>query len=74
MSTTITANIQIWRQKAAAGTLTIEEMRQAIAAIRQERGVASEVSASSRAVKTTKTRAAKAAPINSDDLLRELDF
>ena len=70
MSEVIMSNIQIWRQKAADGTITLEEMRQAIAAIRKERVGASEKSDTSRAKKAT--AAAKKAPIDSDALLNEL--
>ncbi len=70
MSTTINANIQLWRQKSADGTITLDEMRQAIAAIRKERVGASEVSAVSRERKSTAK--AKAAPIDSDALLDSL--
>lgn len=69
-SEVIQANLQLWRQKALAGTLTLEESREAIAAIRKERAGASE---KSTAAKTTRTAAkAKNAPIDSDKLLGEL--
>lgn len=64
------AKIAVWRQRALTGTLTQDEMREAIAALRQDRIGASSVSAASREKKAT-TRA-KAA-INSDDLLGQLD-
>jgi hypothetical protein len=70
MSTVIGSSIQIWRQKAADGTITLEEMRQAIAAIRAERVGASTKSDTSRASKATAK--AKAAPVDSDALLDEL--
>lgn len=67
MSDVINSNVQLWRAKARDGTITQEEMRLAIAAIRKERVGASAVSA------TAKTKAAtakaKAAPIDSDALL-----
>jgi hypothetical protein len=64
------AKIQLWRQKAREGTLTQEEMREAIVALRQDRVGASGVSAASREKKAT----AKAKKnVNSDDLLNELD-
>ena len=64
------AKIQIWRQKAREGTLTQDEMREAIAALRQDRVSAAGVSATSREKKAT----AKAKKnVNSDDLLNELD-
>lgn len=64
------AKIQIWRQKAAAGTLTLEESREAIQVMRQGRLHAAEVSSKSR-TRAAGTRAK--ANVNSDDLLSELD-
>lgn len=70
MSEVIQGNIQLWRQKALAGTLTLDESRAAIEAIRKERAGASEKSTTA---KTTRTAAkAKNAPIDSDKLLGEL--
>lgn len=70
MSEIIAGSIQIWRQKSLDGTITIAEMRQAIAAIRAERVGASEKSSASRERKATTK--AKAASIDSNDLLAEL--
>lgn len=70
MSSTIAANIQLWRQKVADNTITDEEMTAAIAAIRVERLSASTTSDASRERKSTAK--AKAAPIDSDALLGEL--
>jgi hypothetical protein len=75
MSDVIASQIQEWRRRSAlpAGhpeAMTLDEYREVIAAIRKERVAASEVSTKSRATKATK--AAKEAPINSDDLLGEL--
>lgn len=67
MSEVILSNVQIWRQKARDGTITMEEMKQAIDAIRKERVGASAVSATSKA--KTATAKAKAAPIDSDAML-----
>lgn len=56
-----------WREKSRRGELTQAEMREAIAALREDR---------SRAVTAgvvTKTRTAKKV-VNSDDLLAELDL
>jgi hypothetical protein len=64
MSEVVQGSIQIWRQKSLDGTITLDEMRQAIAAIRKERVQASEKSAVSRASK------AKAPPIDGDALLQ----
>lgn len=66
----ISAQVQLWRQKAAAGTLTQEEMKEAINTLRQGRIAASATSAASGERKAT--RAAKA-NINSDDLLGQLE-
>lgn len=64
------AKVQLWRQKAREGTLTQDEMREAIVTLRQDRVAAAGVSAASRAKKSA-TAAKKA--VNSDDLLSELD-
>ena len=63
MSVVITSQLQLWRQKVADGTITTDEMREAIAAIRKERVGSSEKSAASRA------KAAPKAAINADDVL-----
>ena len=70
MSVVIQTNIQLWRSKSRDGTITLDEMRQAISAIRADRVGAGAVSAAS----TEKKAVAKAknVPINSDDLLTEL--
>ena len=71
MSDVINEKIQYWRAKAATPEgLSLDEMREAIAAIRKERVAASETSTKSRAKKAEAKE--KAAPINSDDLLGEL--
>lgn len=70
MSEVIAGSIQIWRQKSLDGTITIDEMRQAIATIRSERIGAGAKSEASRERKSTAK--AKAAPIDSDALLGEL--
>lgn len=72
MSEVTHAKIQEWRQRAAAGLMTLEEMREAIAAIRKERVEASTVSSASRERKASASAKAKAAPIDSDALLGEL--
>lgn len=70
MSDVINEKIQEWRRKCADGTITLDEMREAIAAIRKERVNAQETSTKSKAKKADAK--AKAQPINSDDLLGEL--
>ena len=66
MSDVIAGSIQIWRQKSLDGTITLDEMRQAIAAIRRERIGAAEKSTVSRATKAK----AKAEPIDGEALLQ----
>jgi len=70
MSEVILSNIQLWREKARNGTLTQEEAKQAVDAIRKDRIGAAAVSASSKATKATAK--AKAAPIDSDAMLDSL--
>jgi hypothetical protein len=70
MTEIIPSKLQEWRQKAADGTITIEEMREAIAAIRQERIASSMRSSASREGKAAAK--AKAKPIDSEALLGEL--
>ncbi len=64
------AKIQTWRQKAREGTLSADEMREAIAALRQDRVMASATSAVAKERKST-ARAKK--DINSDAMLGELE-
>lgn len=58
------AKVQLWRQKAKDNTLTLEEMKEAVIYLRQDRMAAAQTSSASKA---------KKAPINSDSLLGELD-
>lgn len=70
MTPDMNAKVQLWRQKARDGTLTQEEMREALTALRADRTNSHTNSGASRAKRTT----AKAkANINSEDLLSELD-
>lgn len=62
--------IQAWRKKVSAGTITKEELREAMELLRQGRAMAHETSATSRARKST-TAAKK--NVDSDKLLGELD-
>lgn len=62
--------IQQWRAKAREGTLSQDEMREAIAALRKDRGAIPSATAGS---KTTRERKAAAAKPNSDAMLDELD-
>lgn len=76
VSNLINEQVQEWRVKAANGTITIEEMKLAIAAIRKERAqIESTPKPKARAAGATSTpRARKQKPedVNSDDLLKEL--
>ena len=63
------AQILLWRQKALEGTLSLEEMKQAIALLRSGRGAASAASAKAKAAKTA---AKPKTAVDSDKLLDEL--
>jgi FMN-dependent NADH-azoreductase len=69
VSEIIQSQIQEWRRKSADGTLTTEELRAALAAIRKERVEASTTSTAARAKRTTAKE--KLAAIDSDKLLNE---
>ena len=62
--------IQEWRAKAQAGTLTQDEMREAIAALRKDRAGVQQATAGSR---VTKTKTAAGKKPDADDLLSELE-
>ncbi len=70
--TDVNAQIQLWRQKAAAGELSQEDCRGIIQALRSDRARAAGTSAASKKKKSD--TAAKKAPIDSDDLLGQLDL
>ncbi len=70
MSEVILTSIQTWRQKSRDGTITMEEMRLAVAKIREERIGKGAVSAAAKVKKAA--TAVKKLPINSDDLLAGL--
>lgn len=59
-----------WRDKARQGTLTQDEMREAIAALRSDRTSIPQATAGS---KVTKARTAASKKPDSDDLLSELE-
>ncbi len=65
------AKIQLWRAKAREGTLTQDEMREAILALRRDRLSIS--TPSTAGSKVNKARAITKAKPNGDDLLAELD-
>ena len=66
MSPELQSKISIWRAKAVAGTLSVEEMKEAIRALRQDRVGARIPSATSR------RKTAKAAIPDANDLLAEM--
>lgn len=66
MTPDLSAKISLWRAKAVEGTLTPEEMREAISLLRGER-----VSAAQATDKARRAKAIKAIP-SADDLLKEL--
>ena len=67
MSPELIAKLAVWRQKANEGTLTEDEMREAITALREGRVSASYASDTSRA------KAAKVAIPSAEDLMKEMD-
>jgi len=70
MNADLQMKIDIWRQKAIAKTLTVEDMVEAAAALREGRRSAAATSAGAT---TKRASAAKAAILpNGDDLLGEL--
>ena len=70
----IDTQIQDWRARAAAGQLSIDEMKLAIEAIRKERAQLEAPKPKKRAAAGTATRPKKQKPedVDSDDLLKEL--
>lgn len=65
------ARIGVLREKARNNTITQDEMREAIQMMRQDRVGAATASAGAKERKATASK--KKAPVNSDDLLSELD-
>jgi predicted RNA-binding Zn ribbon-like protein len=61
------AQVEVWRNKCREGTMTLEEYKQVIIALREGR------KATSQATSGSKARKAKPTPISGDDLLSELD-
>jgi hypothetical protein len=74
MSVVITENILEWRRKAADGTITLEEMKLAIEAIRKERAQLETPKPKTRAKAGAAARPKKQKPedVDSDDLLKQL--
>lgn len=73
-STFINENISQWRQACAAGTISVEEMKLAIEAIRKERAELDTPKPKTRAKAgaAAKPKRVKPEDIDSDDLLKEL--
>jgi uncharacterized small protein (DUF1192 family) len=70
----IDSQVQDWRNRAALGQLSIDEMKIAIEAIRKERANLEAPKPKKRAATGTAVRPKKQKPedVNSDDLLKEL--
>jgi hypothetical protein len=70
----INEQVQDWRNRAALGQLSIEEMKIAIEAIRKERALLEAPKPKKRAAAGTAAKPKKQKPedVNSDDLLKEL--
>lgn len=66
----IAAKVAVWRQKELDGTLTLEEMREAVLILRQGRFASAEAAAKSGKSKSK----SKEPPKTGADLLRELDL
>lgn len=64
--------LSTWRSKAADGSLTIEEMREAIKVLRANRMSTAEAAAKSKSGGGSRSKKAPAAPINAADLLSQL--
>lgn len=62
--TQTSANIQMWRRKAMEGTLTIEDMKEAIRTLRQNRQAAVQQTADKKSAKR----------VDSDAMLAELEM
>jgi len=69
-SAEMTAKVALWRQKAREGTLTKEEMKEAIAALRGERAKVAQPTAGSKVTRAKKEAAKKP---DGDDLLSQLE-
>jgi len=65
------AQVELWRQKCRDGTMTQEEYKQVIIALRAGRKATPQASGGTKSA--GRSKAAKAVPISGDDLLSELD-
>lgn len=71
-SEVVSRSVTEWRKKAREGTLSVEDMRQALIDMRAERLAAGAVSVKSGEKKATAAKKAQA--VDSDALLRELSM
>lgn len=62
--------VEEWRNKSRAGTMTLEDMKEAVKVLRAGRSLIAQATGGS---KTNKTAKAKAAKPDGDDLLSELE-
>lgn len=62
--------ISIWRAKSADGTISLEELREAVKTLRENRMNSAEAAAKSKAGGSKKT---KAAPVDAGNLLDQLN-
>lgn len=67
VSPELSSKITYWRSRSLEGTITIDEMKEAILALRQDRKSAAEASEASG------SKRKKAPPKNVDDMLSELN-
>jgi len=65
------AQVEIWRNKCHDGKMTPEEYKEVIIALRAGRKATSQATSGTKSA--GRSKAAKAAPINGDDLLSQLD-
>lgn len=68
MTPELQAKMAEWRAASIAGTITTEQLREAVATMRAARGAAPQATSGTRARKS-----AAAAKPNGDDLLKELE-
>lgn len=66
LSPEVQSQFAVWRQKSLEGTITLEEMKAAVAALRGDRRAAA------AAATGGKSRSSRAAPRAADDMLGEL--
>ena len=70
LSTPPSAQIELWRQKVKDGTITTDELREAIRLLRDGRMAAG--AAKPRGTRSQKSATTNAADVDTDELLKEL--